>query len=1550
MKGDFTRFTHDPVKHYSGVLQQQGRVSLDADWNEYVEIQDYIRRTSKKDIIGCYGVPHGTRNGFLVAREGEDSRLVLECGDVRPARIYVDGIMCEMEEKVGLPNPPGPGTYLVYLDVWQRHVTALEDGEIAEIALGGPDTTTRIKTEWRVRWKEISTDGEENAIDFDEFRRGDCGWSPEESARAGSMAAMVEPGAEVELCEEGERGGYSGLENRLYRVEIQDAGKLGEGVVTFKWSRDNGSVVFPVQQIDPDDGKSVTLRQTGKDDILTLRVGDWVEVCDDDDELNLGAGIMAQVAPGTDMSKARVVLDRDVSGYKGSSHVKIRRWDQKDNGDVDLLDGAIKIGVDWIKLEAGVQVRFEKGTYRVGDYWLIPARTRSRDILWDKDEKGPIFETRHGIEHHYCVLAAAKLTETGWEEPKDLRHVFPPLNERSCCMPVHPGEDIQEIIDCVVSKPAGGGCICLCKGVHSVSGPLRLDKAYNLTIRGENASTVVHFEGPNVAGEGGFVLSGCTDVAVTDMRVVGDGVPSLLTVKGGMQNQTNPGIKLENLTVLNRTVTAKNEAGGNCAIRLGNVRGLEIENCRVIGENGIIALFGDDLPDPGLLEDKEAVVNFRIRSKPEADGSRKATSAVLNYGIGVHKLRMRNSTVLYQDYGIWALKGVGWSLEGCLVERLPDMEKMWLESGDPEDPYRAALNYLGDAGLDRFEQYGGTAIKALFWKDCGVRNCELKGAAGMDVQLWLSSEVVDSSIKARDGLMALWLHDTAWRNNALECGRIGMALAGGFRSRIEDNDISGDSGLEIASPASWLGDLGGYLGEIVKAYNIRGKNAEVVDNRYQVMSLWVLLEEACNELGLAEMRDEIQGLLGGSSNRDSMPPILLLSGIGLYKWLDRIAELSDGIPIPLIALGIRGNEIEARNGVRLTEFIPLGGIDISDNRVMALRGQALMVKANAYAVDPLVNLSIWRAFLGMLLNAATNLPVAVLKSGSDEGLSSAQKEKIESIFNHIKELLTALGDMVEPVLEADYGIENNSMRSRYTAVETNLFGLTVRNNHIVMEESEHKNGEGAKIAGVLGEYDTTRNLGLVMKQRSKALMRLYPGEAERAATLKKIKNDLKEVSHRIGETTTDASLRKEATNLINAAKAKNASIAKIDKPLGMMVESLALYIDTFGIWIKGAGCRIMGNQVLAPQNADSTTWAQGGIRFWDDEGNPVWILKLLLDRLQDTKTPLAATMAGTSINDNEILRGAGHGVEIGGIAAMPEGMGLKIRGNRIQDMAGAGIAFDEKGLAFEVDIEGNNILDCGTSDIGDSLVDERGGVVIRNTAGCRIHENRIRCGSNQELKRCVYALDARMIYGLTVTDNYLQHDEASVYQPREANRSTKSLRETQTGLLELVLENLCGGVRLTETSGETIVQNNNITLSGGIGAGLILGNSDRGAETRKRAFQPFIDIGDRPDGEEAAVAIASVQANDFRFRSSGVNFAFLVYGVRELNLSGNNVHAGDSVNSQGYILDVGRGAINNNMLHEVIIGMSSGVIAGNVSTEEIAIPSNVIAGLNYPGQ
>ena len=57
MKGDFTRMTFDPRQHYRGVLMQQGRVQLDADWNEQLDIQAHRAETETRDLIGACGTP-----------------------------------------------------------------------------------------------------------------------------------------------------------------------------------------------------------------------------------------------------------------------------------------------------------------------------------------------------------------------------------------------------------------------------------------------------------------------------------------------------------------------------------------------------------------------------------------------------------------------------------------------------------------------------------------------------------------------------------------------------------------------------------------------------------------------------------------------------------------------------------------------------------------------------------------------------------------------------------------------------------------------------------------------------------------------------------------------------------------------------------------------------------------------------------------------------------------------------------------------------------------------------------------------------------------------------------------------------------------------------------------------------------------------------------------------------------------------------------------------------------------------------------------------------
>jgi len=52
MKGDFSRDSFDPAKHFARVLLQQGRVLTDADFNEQAAIQRELLRAFVVDLVG----------------------------------------------------------------------------------------------------------------------------------------------------------------------------------------------------------------------------------------------------------------------------------------------------------------------------------------------------------------------------------------------------------------------------------------------------------------------------------------------------------------------------------------------------------------------------------------------------------------------------------------------------------------------------------------------------------------------------------------------------------------------------------------------------------------------------------------------------------------------------------------------------------------------------------------------------------------------------------------------------------------------------------------------------------------------------------------------------------------------------------------------------------------------------------------------------------------------------------------------------------------------------------------------------------------------------------------------------------------------------------------------------------------------------------------------------------------------------------------------------------------------------------------------------------
>ena len=462
MSGDYSRKTFDPGKHYSGVLMQQGRVQLDADWNEQIAIQQHRTQTEAGDVIGTCGVPKRV-DGLNIGFTPDGSDLTIS-----PGRIYVGGILCELDRPVlyalqpNLPLAPdvtGDGIYLAYLDVWERHVSYLEDEDehgdepcIREVALGGADTATRAKVVWQVKTLRISTSqmrelgirrvhptSPEIALDLDRFHSAwqefaQSRWQPANRGRLKAWARMPEG----TVSPSGAR--YVGAENQLYRVEIHGGGQAGEA--TFKWSRENGSVVFPILSIA---GQEVTLGHLGPDSRFDLKVGDWVEITDDDPAL-LGLAEPLRQVVGIDRDEARVTLNAAPATARDdrAKHPLLRRWDHgaaptAPNGlHLDEASGAVKVWVDdgspggnstW-HLEDGVFTEFcqpGESAFRSGDYWLIPARTATGDVEWPGPVRDPAQLAPRGVAHHYAPLAVLVSRDRRVTVEADCRLTFEPL-------------------------------------------------------------------------------------------------------------------------------------------------------------------------------------------------------------------------------------------------------------------------------------------------------------------------------------------------------------------------------------------------------------------------------------------------------------------------------------------------------------------------------------------------------------------------------------------------------------------------------------------------------------------------------------------------------------------------------------------------------------------------------------------------------------------------------------------------------------------------------------------------------------------------------------------------------------------------------------------------------------------------------------------------------------------------------------------------------------------------------------------------------------------
>ena len=466
----------------------------------------------------------------------------------------------------GLLAPAGlaAGTRLVaYLETWERHVTAVEDPGIREEALGPTDTTARTELLGQVKLATLTGALPPGAAAAETLR---AAFESVEVSGGRLTVDVPEADETTDPCALPDVAGYSGSDNRLYRLEVHRGGGLSQ--VGLKWSRDNGSELFAAR-LD-------TEQNLVFDPGTALAAGDIVEVLShvvdlgDDERATVSAGgfvparravgqiaqlAAVEVASSSDEVVFRLVDPDDPTdpvtlddryGTLPDAVLKLRRW----HGllDPQQLSGGGSPSPGPHVLEEGIAVELSTtGSYRPGQWWQYEAR------VGDRNANGPWRPEPHGPERRFAPLAlleyqgaAQPLLLLGWlderfSHPCDLdaddvafgggrvgsesdtvqealEELFerpPEIVDASCGeLIVRPVNGLQAVFDTIAEGESRR--ICFQPGTWTLDETVVVEGKGDLVISGAGAAT-------RLEGDVDTVLrfSGCGRVRIQDLRVAG---------------------------------------------------------------------------------------------------------------------------------------------------------------------------------------------------------------------------------------------------------------------------------------------------------------------------------------------------------------------------------------------------------------------------------------------------------------------------------------------------------------------------------------------------------------------------------------------------------------------------------------------------------------------------------------------------------------------------------------------------------------------------------------------------------------------------------------------------------------------------------------------------------------------------------------------------------------------------------------------------------------------------------------------------------------------
>lgn len=415
MKGSNSRFSYRPEQRYSNSAHVQGGMVTDADLTEAGQLHQ-ARDEAQGAVTVHWGTPAtggaididsngipALKQGWIIAqgKQGE-----LRAASQNPG---TNGLAL-FSDQADLPLGPTPGTgrALLFADLWERPVFALQDRYLADPGLHGAETTYRTRTMTQLKSLPLSgTDALQNAQKM--LRDGTGPF-----AGGGTALATVTPKdteIAVDDCDPcaDEVNVEQALPNALFRLEVIRVERDSNGnalSAQLAWSMDNAAAIEASSALTDASARAAFERKKAV-----------YEFFSDATEAQIGW------FPGTHQPERPVLSNtlfpvaQPTGGANGGApYSHVRRWDGAatlditanavtaplGSGKMALASGKATLTIDAFSLDLAVK----DATLMAGDYWLVelrryaPEAQRIRLVGGVENKNAPPL----GIRHHFCPL------------------------------------------------------------------------------------------------------------------------------------------------------------------------------------------------------------------------------------------------------------------------------------------------------------------------------------------------------------------------------------------------------------------------------------------------------------------------------------------------------------------------------------------------------------------------------------------------------------------------------------------------------------------------------------------------------------------------------------------------------------------------------------------------------------------------------------------------------------------------------------------------------------------------------------------------------------------------------------------------------------------------------------------------------------------------------------------------------------------------------------------------------------------------------------------